>query len=744
MIESIPRWMAAPLLSAAVVTAVPAEVRVFFDLETFRTETGASQITADYPAGFRGESFTSGSVTFTRSGGGLFFSEWTPALPGTDLAISGVENFDMSFAVPYLHAVGIEVIEPTCGSCVNSTFEVIVFGNADVSSLAAQAELHRETIDFPDDEAAFIGFASDRRIARVAIREIVGTDDNEYFGHVHGSVHRPASVPPGTDVRVLEFNQPIEFPIPFDRGFDFGRLPLSGLYRAVHDDGLEVIASGQQPWIHVDGSPLGTRAARQPDAFEQWTLSLPPGTHAVEFEFYESSLAGTAANSCFNATCFDTRYRLRAWNGPDLIRDQQFSAWNDRVNRYALWSNVPIDRLELQGVFNNSDDELLGRVRVGDEPLPPSFPERVASVDGPNFGRQVAVDGDFAVTADRSGFSTWKRDGGTWHRQGWRALDVEPERVAVDDAQVVIARRNGSGGLLAIFRRNGEPPDAWSSPTEFAYSGAARSLALDNDVIALGLAGRVRLFEHTGADAWQAAGDLLPPGGGNNAFGLGVGLDGDLLVVGAGDDTFHVYRRGTDGRFTEEFHQSSPTSPGTSIVDVSVDRIAQQGFSGAVRLYEPAPGGGWVVVETLGAPLPFVPSGGLGSGVDLDDDALLLRKSFFDAGASDFRQAVALWQRIGGRWMRSYVLADPHLAGDRSANLGGLGVGDAMSLSGDAFWLGHPGSPWCVGTSNAFFGDNGALGYRESACGSRSGAAFIGSLIAIDAPLFLDGFESLP
>ena len=548
-------WIATLLLAALLLPASSwATVRVFTDLSNFQAETGAAQISSAYPASLQTASFTSGPVTFTRSGGGLFFADWTPALPGNDLAISGVENFDMSFAPPYLHAVGIELIEPVTQSCnadpcLDSTFEVSVFGNADVSTLGLQAELHRETINFPNDQVAFIGFASDRRIARVAVREISGSDDNEYFGAVHGSVHRPGSVPPDTEVRMQEFNQPIEFPVPFERAFDFGDLPLSGLYRAVHADGLEVIASGQEPWIHVDGSPLGARAARQPDAFEQWTLSFPPGTHAVEFEFYESSLAGTAADSCFNASCFDTRYDLRAWNGPDLIREQRFSAWNDRVNRYALWSNVPIDRLDLRGSFNNSDDELLGRIRLGSRPLPASFPRRIASTEGANFGRQVAVSGDFAVAADRTGFSTWRLDGGAWTRQGRRALAGEPDRAAVDADTVAIARRDGTGGLLEVYARNGDAPDAWPAPAEFPFSGSARDLDVDGDLIALGLSGHVRLFRRTGSTGWQADGELLPPGGSNNSFGLGLGLDGGLLVVGAGDaDDGMVSGAGGDGR----------------------------------------------------------------------------------------------------------------------------------------------------------------------------------------------------
>lgn len=43
-----------------------------------------------------------------------------------------------------------------------------------------------------------------------------------------------------------------------------------------------------------------------------------------------------------------------------------------------------------------------------------------------------------------------------------------------------------------------------------------------------------------------------------------------------------------------------------------------------------------------------------------------------------------------------------------------------------------------------FFGDNGGLGYRDETCGTRSGAAFVGSLLAIDVPLFVDDFESAP
>lgn len=728
---------ACALVLPAMVAA--ADIRVYSDPATFFAETDAFEIAGDYPF-FRGEGTTVGSVRFKNQSDRLIFNEWTSAFDGFELAISGTEDFDMTFAAPYLHAVGFEVIEPVGDDFVDSTFEITVYGIADAAPSTDVFELHRETINFPDDEPAFLGFSAERRIVALAVREIVGTDDNEYFGRVFGSFDRPGAIAAGSQMRVQEFNRRAGLPA-FERVFRFSQLP-DGAYRRARDSGIEVIASGDTLWSHVEFSPLGLGAARQADASEQWTISLPPGTHAIAFDFFESSVPGGDADSCFHPDCSDTLYRLQAWNGMTPLRDQRLSAWNDRVSRFALWSSVPIDRVDLQALFNAEDDELLGRIRAGSTPLPPAFPRRIASVDGVEFGRQVAVHGGSAVVSDRGGWSIWQQGSdGAWNRSGWRASDLEIEEVALDAAHVVVAGRVGNGARLDIFPRSAGSPAEWPAPQSFALPFADRDVAVDGDTIALGLDGEVQLYERSGAGDWQMAGTVRPAARGFDAFGKALGLDGNLLVVGAGNDTFHVYRRNDAGDFVEVFHQDEFVSPGTSWVDVSGNRIVQQGHAGEIRVFEPDAAGGWTRTARLSAPLPFSETAALGDGVELDGDALVALKSVFDEEDREFRQAVEVWQRAGGRrWLRAYVLADPHEAGPRSANLGGLG--SALSISGDAFWLGQSGSPWCEG-ANDFFGDSGTPDYRPADCGDASGAAFVGSLRAIDAPFFIDGFEAL-
>lgn len=63
--------------------------------------------------------------------------------------------------------------------CIDSTFTVTLFnGVTGVGSFDFNA---------PNDVAAFVGVASSSAFNRMTIREVAGSDDNEYYGHFYTS-----------------------------------------------------------------------------------------------------------------------------------------------------------------------------------------------------------------------------------------------------------------------------------------------------------------------------------------------------------------------------------------------------------------------------------------------------------------------------------------------------------------------------------------------------------------------------
>jgi hypothetical protein len=740
-------WMPRPgirfllVLALWPATAAAADVRVYRDLEGFLEQTESGTISAPYPD-FDPEdqvaTLASGQVEFFRASGGLFPTEWTAALPGNDLAISGKEDFDIRLLRPHHHACGILVYEPSCAGCVDSTFLIRVIGQDAGSTPGTPTVLHEEIFQPADDTVEFIGFSSDRRMVRLEIRETVGTDDNEYFGAVSGRRDRPGSIPPGHTPTVLEINQPLDYPLAFQNIFDFDSTPVGGGYLGVTLDGIEVMATGGTPWTVAGTSPMGGRAARQPDAQETWTIALPRRSHAVEFRLWESSLPGSGSDSCFNGECFDTRYLVEAFNGDQRIWSSDYSAWNDQANRLKLWSSVAIDRLEIRGVFNNSDDELLEDLRTARSPLPPGYPTRIASDSAGVFGRfAVVAEGRALVTRDGA-IELWIPGGESWAPAGALDLDANFEALDFDGAHAAAATAlNGDGLRLHVIETTGDDPAAWPVTT-FDYLLPARAVAIDGDLIALGSGDQVLLFRRN-ATGWYADGSLVPdpPVAGVTEFGRDLGLDGPLLVVGADDDVFYLYRDHAGG-LTEVFRQDQRTTPGTPYVDVEDGVVVQQTFSGSLLLYTRDSGGAWGLTGLVSQSLPFANGSGLGNGVRLAGDYLLGLQSFTTPDIADFRQAVSVWRRHSdGTWVRSFVMADPHVAGQNGALLGNFGR--ALSIDGDWMLLGHAATPWCRGIQRGFFGDNGEQDYR-GVCEGRSGAAFVARLEALDT-LFGDRFE---
>lgn len=542
-------------------------------------------------------------------------------------------------------------------------------------------------------------------------------------------------------VRVQEINEPFAAPAIFERTFDFDALPLAGSFASRTLDGITVEAPSRA-WVHLDGSPLPGRVARQPDAAERWTIRVPPDTHAFELRLWESTIPGVAANSCFNFDfCTDTRYEVGIFSGGTRLRAFFYSPFDDTGNRLALWSSAAFDRIELTADTNNVDDEFLGDLRTSAAPLPGGYPQRIASRTTSGFGRAVALHGGLALIGDDAGFDAWRVDGsGAWRATGRRTLgEVSLAALQGQRAALVVGAAGGPQRIV-LLGVAGDDPAAWPA-VELPFAGTPRALDLHADLAVLGLDDRVLVYRFEPAGGWRFERELTPdpPIAGTTSFGGSIGLDGDLLVVGVDSDMFHLYRRTQDAAFVEVYRQDQARQQGTRLVDVSGDTVVQQGLAGNLRVFRPGEDGEWREVQNAFEPLPVGTGLGLANSVRIDGDRMLALQAFRGSGEVEFRQAVSIWMRQpGGAFERAGVFVDPHVRGTASAGLGNNGR--ALALHRDHVAMGQPFTPWCEDGGNALFGDTAGNAYGDI-CGGRSGAALMARASALVA-LFADGFEA--
>jgi hypothetical protein len=164
-------------------SVAPGAIVVFDNQTDFITATGAT-VAADMSTatlGNKGTSYTLNDLTFT-AGDSIIIGDWTNHLSGNDLAISGVENLDVSINLAgEFFSFGFAFVEPEFDANVNapfvdSTFTVSLFSGATlVDSFQFNA---------PNDQAAFVGVwsTSDSGFDKIAIVETVGGNENEFFG----------------------------------------------------------------------------------------------------------------------------------------------------------------------------------------------------------------------------------------------------------------------------------------------------------------------------------------------------------------------------------------------------------------------------------------------------------------------------------------------------------------------------------------------------------------------------------
>lgn len=167
--------------------AAAANIATYSDKSAFLAETGASDATGPLPSLGLGSygSITIGTVKFNISR--FSITDISARLPGLEIGISdgangaSNESIDTLFAAPVFSA-GFDFVEPQFDPHVNrgftdSTFQVTLkSGAASVSTFSFNA---------PNDVAAFVGVWSDTAFDKLEIREIVGTDDNEFYGRFY-------------------------------------------------------------------------------------------------------------------------------------------------------------------------------------------------------------------------------------------------------------------------------------------------------------------------------------------------------------------------------------------------------------------------------------------------------------------------------------------------------------------------------------------------------------------------------
>lgn len=183
-----------------------ATVTQFKDKAAFLTATSATNATGPLPdigAISPGSSYTIGNLTFSSPNVftmGPSYShpdgeDWTPLLPGNDLAINDVEDLNIDLKAP-VYAFGFDFAEPTdktCyTTCYDSTFKVTLKNGAEtVNSFRFNAE---------DAKAVFVGVQSDTPFNRVEIRDVTATIDDEYFGQFYTSATNVSSFSCGSDL----------------------------------------------------------------------------------------------------------------------------------------------------------------------------------------------------------------------------------------------------------------------------------------------------------------------------------------------------------------------------------------------------------------------------------------------------------------------------------------------------------------------------------------------------------------
>lgn len=194
------RLVAACLLFVA--SSAHAALITYTDRAGFLASTGATDQTGTIPTiGIAFGTRTVGNVAVTA--GSWVAGDWSSLLSGNEIIISNgggpsiyTDSVDFGFG-GLVYSAGFDFHEPGTATgtidgcnlaCAESTFEITLRN--------AGAAVGSFQFNAPNDTAAFIGVWSTVGFDLLEIREIVGTDDNEFYGSVYaGSAPAPVPVP---------------------------------------------------------------------------------------------------------------------------------------------------------------------------------------------------------------------------------------------------------------------------------------------------------------------------------------------------------------------------------------------------------------------------------------------------------------------------------------------------------------------------------------------------------------------
>lgn len=185
------------ILCSAFSATPPAQALTLYDDRTeFLSDTNATEVSLE-PRGVEVDSFTLDNLTFTIARPTPetlnLANNWTDRLPGIDLAVNGVESFDVDIANA-INYFGFDFVEPEFDPLVNSP--VFIDSTFEVTLLKSGGIIDSFEFTRPNDVASFVGFSSDQSFDRVEIRETVGAAENEFFGSFYvGTATNSESTP---------------------------------------------------------------------------------------------------------------------------------------------------------------------------------------------------------------------------------------------------------------------------------------------------------------------------------------------------------------------------------------------------------------------------------------------------------------------------------------------------------------------------------------------------------------------
>lgn len=291
------------------------------------------------------------------------------------------------------------------------------------------------------------------------------------------------------------------------------------------------------------------------------------------------------------------------------------------------------------------------------------------------FGRSVALEGDRLVvgapergsSAQGAVFVLERQPDGSW----LQVAELSPPQVsslvrfgsnvALSGDRIATSCENSSIEQVVVHERDGS--GVWQQTSvqipEVDDFGYGASLALDGDLIAVGVAGfeifnffprRVHLYVHAGA-TWQLLDSVPAPASGiAPGWAESIDLDGLRLAIGSTSDD------------------------SSGVADSGAVYIAEYQSASAQ----------WSIVETVHEPTPESGSR-FGKAVALDGDRLVVGAWSADSVAADAGEVHVYARQSDGTWQHEAALAPGTLQS-------GDGFGLALDVDDDTLVVGAPGA----------------------------------------------------